>query len=526
MNRAKTTTIKRLFVLPGRLDRHWGGRAERFPDGSKKGLVGGGKDAKTTAGRLSAADDAQPQPRPQGQPGAQAGQNRPPAQAEQPAVAQPGTSQGGQAQQAVGAGQPAPAAAVGSNPRPTGTRGDASNPIELAANNPRPRLPAFEELTRRESLAQFPDFRPRQPQTAAPAADHAAMPTHTNTHPAFLTGHMEPPPQSYYQIPTHTMPPMQPQGNVMYAYPPQGFITAEQVVPYPTQQQFIQPVYPFHTTPMNVYPPPPQQQILTQPHSMYQQFSPPPVPSAPPQPAIVRNPPVPQPAPVQTYQAPAQASQVSRFSLQEYPPLGAPARPRPPTPHPDQSHVNRRSMPMEGVEITRPRAQGHPPQQSQHQARSQVRPSTSSASSSNINSNTHDAALQASQAWRISDDFWYQGKLFKLNPKNTKQTNPPSGASSQLPSTIPASSAPSQFPSTNPHVRSNTNRMQQYPQPMETQPPASHQPHTSSTKGKGKGASKRRAKDRDTPSPPTKKPRDGSAERPLELPSSDEDFQT
>ena len=383
----------------------------------------------------------------------------------------------------------------------------------MHVDNPRTnRLPAFEQLTQRGQQAQFPEFRPRQQQQQQQIAQGAQqVAVGGDPYPMHIHGHMEPPPNAYYQIPTHP-PPAQPFGNVIVAYPPPGFVIAEQVYPYNGQPQFVTPVYPLQAQPYNYYPPNAHQQFVTPPHTIFQQPPPPfPVPSAPPQ--HLFNQPQPQPAPVQVIQQ--QPPPPPRFPINEYPPLGQAApRPRPPTNAPNPAQNQRRSVPMEGVEPTgqRPAAQptAPPAHRAPTQARNNPQPSTSSSSStSHLNPDTHDAHLHSQHVSKLNGGYVIKSQLYRLTPKQTNQQPKPQQ-------------------NTNPNVRPSTS--QHAHQPMETQPPASSNPTHSTPKGKSsskhssKHSHKRKAESRMTQSPPTKRPKDGSSDKPFQLSSSDDDF--
>ena len=513
-------------MLPGRVDRHWGGRREYFPDGTPAGLGGGNPNL---IGKAAASADDQAAAR-QAAAAAddQAAARQQPAQAAAP----PGTPGGAASQQqgAQGAaGTSAQGAQGGAAPRPV-PAGTATGTVQrrgpgaqqqgepMSVDNPHTnRLPAFEQLTQRGQQVQFPEFRPRQQQQqqqqqqVAQGAQQIAL--GGDPYPMHIHGHMGPPPNEYYQIPTHP-PPAQPFGNVIVAYPPPGFVIAEHVHPYNGQPQFVTPVYPLQAQPYNYYPPNAHQQFVTPPHSIFQQPPPQqfPVPSAPPQ--HLFNQPLPQPAPVQVIQH--QPAPPPRFPLNEYPPLGqAGARARPPQNAPNPSQNQRRSVPMDGVEPTVQRQAPQPAAQPAHRAPTQAsnnpQPSTSSSSStSNLNPNTHDAHLHSQHVSKLNGGYILQSKLYRLTPKPTNQQQRP------------------QQPHTNPNVRPSTS--QHAHQPMETQPPASSNPKHSTPKGKSsskhssKHSHKRKAESRMTQSPPTKRPKDGSSDKPFQLSSSDDDF--
>ena len=505
-------------MLPGRVDRHWGGRREYFPDGTPKGLGGGNPSAARQA--AASADDQAAARQAAARADDQAAARQQPAQGTPPGTPGGAASQAQGAQGAAGpaaqgaqggaAARPVQAGAeTGAVPRPRAGTSQQGGRGEPNVDNPHTnRLPAFEQLTQRGQQMQFPEFRPRQQQQqqAAQGAQQAAV--GGEPYPMFLQGQIEPPPNAYYQIPTHP-PPAQPYGNVIVAYPPPGFVIAEQVHPYNGQPQFVTPVYPLQAQPYNYYPPNAQQQFVTPPHAIFQPAPPFPVPSAPPQ--HLFNQPQPQPAPVQVIQP--QPQPPPRFPVNEYPPLGqAAARPRPPVPAPNQNQ--RRSVPMEGVETTgqRPAAQpaAPPAHRAPTQARNNPQPSASSSSSApNLNPDTHDAQLHSQHVSKLNGGYVIRNQLYRLTPKQTNQQQKPQ-------------------PHTNPNVRPSTS--QHAHQPMETQPPASHNPKHSTPKGKSsskhpsKHSHKRKAESRMTPSPPTKKQKDGSSDKPFQLSSSDDDF--
>ena len=500
-------------MLPGRVDRHWGGRKETFPDGTPAGLYGGKKPTNVGGKAAATSDD-------------QAAAQRQPAQADTPpgsprgAAAQPSGTQaaaGGAANVPPAGGaapRPVPAgAATGAVPRQASGVQQRGEPMLVDPPPVNNRLPAFEQLTRRGEREQIPEFRPRQHQQQ-PAQNPNPVAPVGEPYPMLLPGHIEPPPNAYYQIPTHP-PPAQPYGNVIVAYPPPGFVVADQVQPYVNQPQFITPVYPMQAQPYNYYPPNlPPQQFVTPPHAIFQQPQPQfPVPSAPPLSAIY-NQPLPQPAPVQISQPRPQPP--PRFPINEYPPLEQAARPRPPTNAPNPSQNTRRSVPMDGVEPTVQRQAAQSAQRPLTQASSNPQPSTStnprpstssSSSSSNVRPDTHDAYLHSQHVNKLNGGYVLRSQLYHFKAKTTQPTHTQ--------------------PRTNPHVRPSTS--QHAPQPMDTNPPASSNPKHSTPKGKSSGkqsskSSKRKADSRMTPSPPQKRPKDGSSDQPFQLSSSDDDF--
>ena len=503
-------------MLPGRKDRHWGGKPEYWPDGTRKGLGGGNQKslkesaAGTGTAQRSPSPPGQPSPAatPQGSPAA-----RPAAQAPSQGAAGAGAASGTASGSATGA-IPRTAAAPRGDPM--------SNPL---INHPEDgRLPAFRQLTNQQRPVPPPDlppeFAPRQQQPPAAVQPAEQLAMHREPYPVFLSGHIEQPPNAYYQVPQNPIP-VQPHSNVIYTYPPPGFVAAEQVFPYPGQPQYVQPVLPLQSQPYNYYPPPPNHQQITPPHAMYQQ----PVPSAPPLSALVQQQPASQPVPVQSFQQIFQPPPTNaRFPINEYPPLPAAGHRRPPTPHPEGGSAQRRSVPMEGVEPTQsvPRAPPQQQQQPQPQASSQPGPSAPPSRqtySSLPNPNTHEAHVQATNVHRLTDQFLYKGQIFRLEPK----TSNTQGAPSQI--------------RTNPNARP-TQQTRPQPEPMEVQPSADSQPHHSTLrkskkgKGKGKGSSnrgdKRKAERGSNQSPPSKKPKDteGTADQPYQLTSSDDDFVT